>query len=66
MQEQMRAVFPLLKARVVERGPDHFKLSLGGTTTISIKCQMALYDIKDGDLLTLYTEVLLAPVKGQG
>lgn len=56
----MRAVFPLLKARVTDRGPDYFKLSIGGTTTITIQCQMSLYDIRDGDLLTLYTEVLLA------
>lgn len=56
----MRAVFPLLKARVTDRGPDYFKLSIGGSTTITVQCQMSLYDIRDGDLLTLYTEVLLA------
>ena len=55
----MRAVFPLLKARVVDRGPDSFKLAIGGTTTITISCNMAMYDIRDGDLLTLYTEVLI-------
>jgi hypothetical protein len=60
---EMRAVFPLLKARVVDRGPDYFKLSIGGSTTITIACQMSLYDIRDGDLLTLYTEVMIAHAK---
>ena len=55
----MRAILPLLKARVVDRGPNHFKLAIGGSTTITIDCNMDLYDIRDGDLLTLYTEVLL-------
>jgi hypothetical protein len=56
----LRAVFPLLKARVVDRGPDFFKLHIGGSTTITIKCAMSMYDIRDGDLLTLYTEVPIA------
>lgn len=55
-----RIIFPLLKARVIDRGPTSFKLAIGGSTTITIDCQMSLYDIRDGDLLTLYTEVLLA------
>ncbi len=49
---------PLLKARIVDRGPDYFKLAIGGSTTITIQCNMDLYDIRDGDLLTVYTEVL--------
>lgn len=61
---QMRAVMPLLKARVVDRGPDYFKLHIGGSTTITIKCQMEMYDIRDGDLMTLYTEALLKPPTG--
>ena len=60
---QMRAVLPLGKARVVDRGPDFFKLAIGGSTTITIHSNMDLYDIHDGDLLTLYTEVLLAKPK---
>ncbi len=52
-----RAILPLGKARVIDRGPDFFKLAIGGSTTISIN--MDLYDIRDGDFLTLYTEVLL-------
>ena len=54
-----RVIFPLLKARVVDRGPASFKLAIGGSTTITIACDMSRYDIRDGDLLTLYTEVLL-------
>jgi hypothetical protein len=60
----LRAIFPLLKARVIERGPLHFVIGFGpeygSPTRIRIDCNMALYDIRDGDLLTLYTEVLLA------
>ncbi len=56
----LRVILPLLKARVVDRSPTSFKLAIGGSTTITVDCNMALYDIRDGDLLTLYTEVLLA------
>lgn len=60
---QPRAIFPLLKARVTDRGPYHFTVSFGpeygSPTTIRIPCDMARYDIRDGDLLTIYTEVLL-------
>lgn len=55
-----RAILPLGKARVVDRGPDYFKLAIGSSTTITISTNMDLYDIHDGDLLTLYTEVMLA------
>jgi hypothetical protein len=55
-----RAIFPLLKARVVDRGSDYFKLAIGGSTTITINCKMEMYDIRDGDLLTIYTEVPIA------
>ena len=58
--KSMRAIFPLLKARVVARDATSFKLAIGGSTTITIDCNMAMYDIHDGDQLTLYTEVLLA------
>ena len=64
-QKQFRAILPLGKARVVDRGPDFFKLAIGGSTTITISTNMDLYDIRDGDLLTLYTEVLLSAPKAQ-
>ena len=63
-EKQMRAIFPLLKARVIERGPTFFVIGFGpeygSPTRIQIDCNMSLYDIHDGDILTLYTEVYLA------
>jgi hypothetical protein len=59
-EKRFRAILPLLKGRVVDRGPNYFKIAIGGSTTITVNCQMSMYDIRDGDLLTLYTEVLLA------
>jgi len=63
-EKQMRAILPLLKARITDRGPGHFTLSFGAEygspTTIRISCDTSSYDLRDGDLLTLYTEVLLA------
>lgn len=61
----LRAVLPLLKGRVVERTDTYFKLAIGGSTTITVRPEnMSLYDIRDGDLLTLYTEVLFAKPEG--
>jgi len=63
-QKQGRAILPLLKARITDRGPDHFTLSFGSEygspTTIRITCRAAMYDLHDGDILTLYTEVFFA------
>lgn len=64
MTKQLRAILPLLKARITDRGPDHFTMSFGAEygspTTIRISTDISRYDIRDGDLLTLYTEVLFA------
>lgn len=61
--QPLRAILPLLKARVTDRGPNHctisFGLEYGSPTTIRIGLDMSKYDIRDGDLLTLYTEVLI-------
>lgn len=63
MPKPLRAILPLLKARVIDRGDNFFKISFGldhgSPTTIWIPLDMSKYDIRDGDLLTLYTEVLL-------
>jgi len=63
-QKQFRVILPLLKARITDRGPDYFTLSFGSEygspTTIRVTCQAQMYDLHDGDILTLYTEVLLA------
>jgi hypothetical protein len=60
----LRAILPLLKARITDRGPNHFTISFGlehgSPTTIRIATDTSRYDLRDGDLLTLYTEVLLA------
>lgn len=68
MTPQLRAIFPLLKARITARSATHFTISFGpeygSPTTIRIACNTSLYDLRDGDLLTLYTEVLLAQAKG--
>lgn len=59
----MRAILPLLKARITDRSETHFTLGFGSEygspTTIRISCDTTKYDIRYGDLLTLYTEVLL-------
>ena len=64
VKRTMRAVLPLLKARITDRGPNHFTISFGAgygsPTTIRIDLDTSIYDLRDGDLLTLYTEVLLA------
>ena len=60
---QMRAILPLLKARITDRGPNHFTISFGpeygSPTTIRIAIDTSRYDRHDGDILTLYTEVLI-------
>lgn len=65
----VRAILPLLKARITDRGPDHFTMSFGteygSPTTIRVAVKMEMYDIRDGDLLTLYTEVLFAKQTGE-
>ena len=67
-EKQLRAILPLLKARVVDRGQSHFTISFGpeygSPTQIRIECDMDMYDLRDGDLLTIYTEVLLSQPKG--
>ena len=40
-----------------------FRLKLGGTTEITIQ-RPERSDIRDGDMLTLYTEVLIKPAQG--
>lgn len=64
----IRAILPLLRAPIVDRGPHHFKLAIGAAygapTTITITCDTSMYDLRDGDILTLYTEVMLAKPSG--
>lgn len=62
--KQMRVILPLLKARIIDRSPDSFKLSFGAEygspTTITVMMNTQTLDLRDGDLLTLYTEVPIA------
>ena len=68
IDKQLRAILPLLKARVTDSGPTHFTISFGpeygSPTQIRIECNMDMYDLRDGDLLTIYTEVLITQPKG--
>lgn len=60
---QLRATLVLGKYRVIERQVDGFRLSLGGTTEMKVLfADLGLnYDVRSGDLLTLYTEVFINP-----
>lgn len=62
----LRATLNLGKFRVIERQADGFRLNLGGTTEMKVKFADAQlnYDVRAGDLLTLYTEVLIRPPNG--
>jgi hypothetical protein len=61
---QMRLVLPLLKAPVTDITDKGFTILIGAQygspTTIRITHDTTRLDLHDGDLLTLYTEVLLA------
>ena len=57
--EQMRVRLVLGKFRVTERTETYIKLFLGGSTTMTVSIEPFM-DVNAGDLLTLYTEVLLA------
>jgi len=64
-ENKLRAVLPLLKGRVVEVNNADFRIAVGGSTTITVRpTDMSLYDIREGDLLTLYTEVPFKPPQG--
>jgi hypothetical protein len=53
----LRLILKLGKYRVVARWSNHMKLALGGSTTMTITLPDGA-DVREGDLLTLYTEVL--------
>lgn len=57
-QKRMRAVLPLLKGRVIDRSPTGFTIQFGGFRC-QVTANMDALDVRDGDLLTAYTEVLL-------
>ena len=55
----LRLILQLGKFRVIERENLSMKLALGGSTTMTVTLP-EYADVKSGDLLTLYTEVLYA------
>lgn len=63
-KKRFHAVMPLLKARVTILTPADFTMSFGyehgSPTTIKVApvAGMGPYDVRLGDLLTIYTEVL--------
>jgi len=59
MDKSVRIVMVLGKYRVTERTQYHMKLALGGSTTMTVSVEDYM-DVKAGDILTLYTEVLYA------
>jgi hypothetical protein len=63
MPEQLRAKLVLGKYRITTRHHDGFRLNLGGTTEMDVKfADLGLnYDVREGDILTLYTEVFINP-----
>lgn len=63
MTKPLRAILPLLRARITARSATGFTISFGpeygSPTTITILADTSRYDLRDGDILTLYTEVLI-------
>lgn len=61
-RKQLRLILVLGKFRVSDRQNNLMKLELGGSTTMTVTLPDGA-DVKAGDLLTLYTEVLYAAPK---
>jgi len=59
MAKQSRLVLVLGKFRVIDLQGRKMKLKLGGSTTMDVNLPPQA-DVRAGDLLTLYTEVLYA------
>jgi len=59
----LRAILPLLKAHATSITDTGFSIAIGAEygspTTIRIAADTRRMDLRDGDLLTLYTEVLI-------
>lgn len=69
MPKQARAIWPLLKVRVIAKTDNGVSLHIGAEhgspTTLRLAVDTRGYDIREGDLLTLYTEVILKEAKGE-
>jgi hypothetical protein len=60
---QFRLKLALGKFRVIERNGRTMKVALGGSTTMTFILPDDNADVREGDILTFYTEVLYAPPK---
>lgn len=58
MARQMRMILVLGKYRVSQKSEGTIKVELGGSTTMTFGLP-EICDVREGDLLTLYTEVLM-------
>ena len=58
-KKPFRLILNLGKYRVMERQNLQIKIALGGSTTMTVTLPPQA-DVKEGDILTLYTEVLYA------
>lgn len=65
---ETRVIIPLLKAPISNISDKGFTILLGAfsgaTTSMRITANTQQLDLHDGDLVTLYTEVLLKPSEG--
>jgi hypothetical protein len=63
-----RVVLPLLKAPISNITEGGFNILLGAQygspTTLRISAKTAILDLREGDVVTLYTEVLMKPMEG--
>lgn len=58
-KSKMRAILPIGKYRVVDIIGNDMKIHMGGTTTMTVSLSdISVFDIREGDILTFYTEVL--------
>jgi hypothetical protein len=64
LRKAYRLILKLGKFRVLERSEFTMKIALGGSTTMTVSDPILTQaDVKAGDILTLYTEVLYANPK---
>ena len=65
LRKQARLILNLGKYRVIERNEHMMTIGLGGTTTLRVSIP-PVADVRAGDVLTLYTEVLFDAGKPTG
>lgn len=63
VKKQMRTILPLLKAPITDFTPTSLTISIGAAygapTTIRVDVPTDHLDIRKGDVVTIYTELLL-------